>query len=670
MAPEPSANEASAKGIYARDMTALMAEDALRRFDLSNGIGPKRRPEDLPSGPVRRERQELQRLAAPLTEGRRALAEAGERNDDSRYESRWRTSGQTLYLAPPGPETGTAPYTFSALQASRIDVELRTLGNQRARLDLACDGAVEVEGPKGTSRRGAGDRFTIALTAGERKRKPVVLHPALDVTRCEGVAVFASGTRTVSLMREESAYPEIAALDARFDVCGVPAGKGATPIERVFHSDRWLSQTCAFPPGRVELLADERDAFNAKVEALLGRRLSDRFLDAGDPEARFDFSRAPRLKLIIVSYLDIKADYSGRIIDRLLRYHAQRGTVVRIVSSGVLLRDKDLAMLERLAADHPNVTVKAFRWIPPKAATPGERLARMHRVHHTKLLAALSTEPGRSAAIVGGRNIHDGFLFDEPVDLSAHPELQQYGRNRGLTLNYYSNWRDLDVALHGDAAVAALAAQFSTLWFDDARTHVARPFAIAAPGGAMKRAGIARHFISVPYADGHALEAYYIDLIDAASTSIDIVNPYLNLTPGIGAAMERAITRGVTISIVGRIDMRGDLGGDVVTALNQAFVERYAGRIALYDYKASKILLHAKILLIDGELASVSSVNFNNRSFIHDNENGVTFLDPSVHRKLKAVFDAYRDAASPVEVRDVPLAWKFLFTSKLIREAL
>lgn len=86
-------------------------------------------------------------------------------------------------------------------------------------------------------------------------------------------------------------------------------------------------------------------------------------------------------------------------------------------------------------------------------------------------------------------------------------------------------------------------------------------------------------------------------------------------------------------------------------ALNEDFVSRYADRIAIYDYKDSKLLLHAKVLLIDGKLAIVSSVNLNNRSFIHDNENRLATLDERFYRRVKAIFDTYRAAAQPVEVR-------------------
>jgi putative cardiolipin synthase len=87
------------------------------------------------------------------------------------------------------------------------------------------------------------------------------------------------------ILRDDLVHPELASIDSRYDVCRVPDVRRATPLEKVFYADRWLSQTCAFPLGKLVLLTDERGAFNAKVEALLGARLPDRFFDAADPEA-------------------------------------------------------------------------------------------------------------------------------------------------------------------------------------------------------------------------------------------------------------------------------------------------------------------------------------------------------------------------------------------------
>src|SRR5690606_7085699 len=134
---------------------------------------------------------------------------------------------------------------------------------------------------------------------------------------------------------------------------------------------------------------------------------------------------------------------------------------------------------------------------------------------------------------------------------------------------------------------------------------------------------------------------------------------------------ERALDRGVKVTVIGRIDLKGDLGGTFLTELNEEFVKKYADRIAIYEYKVPNILLHAKLLLIDGEFVSVSSVNFNNRSFIHDSENGMIALDRGLYREIKAVFESYK-ANSVRLTPDVEIPWiyRMIFSSPLIREAI
>ncbi len=579
-----------------------------------------------------------------------------------RFDGRWRTARNTLRLAPSGPSTGGGPFFFSGLQATSTEVRVVPApGVSHARIRMSCDGPVALAGVT----HPAGRTFEFAVAAADLPAG-VTLRPAEALGRCDGAAFFAEGSRNLVLLREEAADRALAALDSRFDLCAAPAGGDA--LERAFHAGRPLSQTCVFALRDARTLIEEKESFDAKVRALLGRPLPARFYDEGDPELPLDFSAAPRLSLIYLSYLDIKADFSGRVIERLVRHHAARGAAVRIVVSDVLTHGKDRALLEALAADHHNVRLKMFRWEPRWHALPTERLSALHRVHHAKLLAALSPEPGRSTAILGGRNIHDGFLFAAPVNLSSYSHLQQYRRG-GFTLNYYSNWSDLDVAVHDDRAVRLLAAHLSTLWHDDADTKAARPFSRTTSDGAQAHAGgNSRHFISVPYADGRALEAYYIDLFNAAEHTIEIVNPYLNLTEALTAALEQALARGVEVVIVGRVDLSGDLAGGAVTAVNKAFVERFGNRIAIFDFNAPDLLLHSKILMIDRRLVILSSVNLNNRSFIHDNENGLAVLDPGFYRKMKRVFDEYRLASSRVTTARVPFYWRLLSFSRPVRE--
>ncbi|TIX12746.1 MAG: phosphatidylserine/phosphatidylglycerophosphate/cardiolipin synthase family protein, partial [Mesorhizobium sp.] len=257
----------------------------------------------------------------------------------------------------------------------------------------------------------------------------------------------------------------------------------------------------------------------------------------------------------------------------------------------------------------------------------------------------------------------------KPVDLSRYPDLQQYGRTDGFSLNYYSNWSDFDVEIADPATVETLAAHLSTVWLRDPDTNISRPFSIPVRASGPPQ-GVARHFISVPYEDGHALESYFVELIDTAEHHIQIVNPYLNLTPKLALAFDRALARGVKIDIVGRIDLKGDIGGKFLTALNKLFVEKYGDRIDIREFKAPDVVLHSKIMMIDERLVTISSVNLNNRSFFHDSENGMTVLDPAFYARMKPVYDDYLAHSKPVATNvTIPWAYRLLFREGWVKQA-
>lgn len=590
-------------------------------------------------------------------------AAGGERLD---VDAAWRTSRETFFLAPPNAASGAAPFAFAGGQAQAVEIELVPLADASYRLEFSCDGDLSVRAPTGPTTHRAGRHVTLSAPAGSAR---LVLLPAPRLTRCDGSAHFARAIRPFHLVRQEAAQPALGQSDGEYHRCLLPRRTGHDALADAFYAQGELSSTCPFPTGTPLLLPDARAGFDAKVKALLGTPLPPRFYLAGNPELPLDFSHAPSLSLVVVSYLDIKADFSGRVLDRLLRHHAARGTTIRILASAVLERPKDRAMLQQLAADHPNVSYKAHRWAP-RLGSPADAVAQFHRVNHAKLLAAISHDPRRSVVILGGRNIHDGFLFGNPLDLSAFPSLQQYGQARGMTLNYYSNWRDIDLAIHDDATARLLAAHLATLVQDDARTRVARPFSLAVRGTAAPRDGYARHILSVPYADGHALEAAYIALFDAARHRIDIVNPYLNLTDGLRDALDRALARGVHVRIVGRISLAGDLGGNLMTAINEAFVARYFDRLEIYNYRDPNVLLHAKILAIDGRLTVVSGINLNNRSFIHDTENGLMVLDRGFAQRVAGVMDGFLGGSDRVTKASDWSLGRLLLHIKTVREAL
>ena len=70
-------------------------------------------------------------------------------------------------------------------------------------------------------------------------------------------------------------------------------------------------------------------------------------------------------------------------------------------------------------------------------------------------------------------------------------------------------------------------------------------------------------------------------------------------------------------------------------------VERYAGRMTLWEYDPPKVVLHSKMLIIDERLSVVTSTNLNRRSFLHDTENGLAVLDPAFTRRLQGEVQDY-----------------------------
>jgi len=647
---------------FEANLGALVAADRAARIDTAAGFSPRAPFTDTPNRALRDTRRSLAAEAAPFAAAVPALAAAAGPPATRRFDGRWRTARQTFYVAPAGAADATDLFAFPSLQARRSEIALRQPAGQAFSLDLSCDAPIAWKGRSAA-------RLRVTVTAGA---DDAVLVPDPALTHCDAIARFDDGTqRHYRIARDDAADPALVANESLFETCSPPKATAVTPLQSAFWKASFLSQTCPFAPGPTRLLRAEREAFDAKVEVLLGTGLPARFYEQRDPGLPLDFSRAPPLSVIYVSYLDIKADFSGHVIDRLLRHHAARGTPIRVLTTAVMENGKDRAMIEALAADYPNVTLTTYAWKPPRGAAGDARLASLHRVQHVKMLAALSRQPGRSRAVIGGRNIHDGFLFREPVDLTAYPQLNQYERNGGLTLNYYSNWSDYDVVFSGDDAVRRLAAHLASFWHDDADTKVSRPFSVEGrPRAGAPVTGIARHFISVPYADGEALEAYYAGLIDAAQDRIEMINPYINPTPRLARALDEALARGVRIDIVGRIDMNGDMAGSFVTEMNELFVERYGDRVTIHEYKDGKVLLHAKIMMIDGELTVITSVNLNHRSFRHDTENGIAVLDRGFYARVKRDYDAFAARSKPVPKPEIPLFWRAILSVPLLRDAL
>ncbi|MEZ5839019.1 MAG: phosphatidylserine/phosphatidylglycerophosphate/cardiolipin synthase family protein [Hyphomicrobiales bacterium] len=583
-----------------------------------------------------------------------------------RFTGQWRRARQRLALdaAAGGDGAFAEPFIIDAVEAISHDVALAHppgasalsafKADRRAlAVTATCDGPFEVRSGVG-ARRSNGRRLNVTVPYSARLAGAVRLAFADKTTSCRLAYGFVDekARRTVRLKRRA---PDsiLARIDRRYDVCVLPRTDSLSPIERFFFRDVELTTSCVEKVGAVETLPDARAAFQSKVAALLGRPLPDAMIDAEDPFAPIDFSAAPKLDAILVSSLVIKNDFSGQVFARLLAHHARAGTPVRILVARASLLRKDRKLVEKLAAANPNIELDEWRWKAPAGSSIKDLLSQLHKVHHVKMLVTLGARPADNVTIIGGRNIHDGFLFKEPPDLSRWKELNQYSKGYG-GLNPFVFFNDLDVRVRGRGFAEAMAVHYSTLFNRDAESFATRPPALMTKSrrhiGRDSLAGrtLVRHFTSVPYADDKSLEAYFVGMIDAADRTIDISSPYLNLTPDIEAAFARALDRGVRIRLVTRIDLRGDIAGAILSQVNKGVINAFWDRIEIYESTADEKILHSKIVLIDGRFAVVGSVNLNKRSFIHDTENGFAVLGHDFAARIDRLLAEYRQRATRV----------------------
>lgn len=558
----------------------------------------------------------------------------------------WRLALNDVYLSEKGPQTSDGAFYFSSVEARETRIRFNSLINRPVRVVVRCDGQARLFGADGVGRILRKGRVR-AFELPARSHGQAYLRLGPEVNACN-LRWGEDGQQQAQmrLLNETVARPDIARIDRRADYCASPDPARLDALEAVFYADRWLSQTCTRPVARVDMLPGPLAALNARIEALTGTRASEAALLAGDPNMALDFSRAPDLRMIYVSYLLVRADFSGALLGRMLAWHAARGTIVRIIFTDILMLDQDRAFFEGLAAKYPNIQLQYFNWSTSGLQTPGDVLDRSHRVHHIKVFATLARTPGRSRVIIGGRNFWDGYFFDTPFDLDRYPQLRTYEANETRGLLYHSVYEDFEVQIHGDAFAADMVAQMARFWLRDGRTQVMRPLAVGlAPKGGAPKGGVQRHFISQPWADGRALEVYYAELFDAAEREIVLVSPYIYPTAPILRALLRAHARGVRVVVVTRA-VSTDPPGQVISVLNSIFMRRWNEQFAFYQYALEGREMHTKMILIDERLAVVGSVNMNQRSFLHDGENGVVFLDRAVVRRLRGEIDTYLATAS------------------------
>ncbi|WP_374077037.1 phosphatidylserine/phosphatidylglycerophosphate/cardiolipin synthase family protein [Bdellovibrio bacteriovorus] len=454
--------------------------------------------------------------------------------------------------------------------------------------------------------------------------------------------VSSTWTHGFELMDIAESTNEWIKLTNQIDICARPEGNfGRTP-QGFFWQQDFNFTTC---PQSFEKMVNLRDPYismNRKVLAITGSGLSRKEFNNKNPMAPLDFSKAPHFDVLWVSSLNFSADFYGMIMARALRYHAERGTQVRILVPEVTMTKKDKHILEWLQVGVPNVKVQYYKYRLSEK-NDGGWLDKFHRVNHTKLIMGHSaTDPKASFLITGGRNIRDSYIFSDTPFYKAYKFLKNYGEGEEAYIYY----NDFEMELRGYEFVKSVMSQMLAFWMRDPETQRFRSTNVNIPQVANadqvsrltalpKLYPLVRHIMSLPFFDGYQLEKFYINMIDSAQTELLLTTPYFRPSVAISAALDRAVQRGVKVKIITRIHLAGDGTPQIAEDVNKQGVNRHLSNVDIYEWTDEKSILHAKILVIDRKLSFVSSVNLNRRSFIHDTESGALILHEPTAEELR-----------------------------------
>jgi cardiolipin synthase len=307
----------------------------------------------------------------------------------------------------------------------------------------------------------------------------------------------------------------------------------------------------------------------------------------------------------LVTFVYWQGDIAKRFADTLAAA-ARRGCRVRVLLDAVGARKLDDALVEEMSASGCDV-----RWFRPVTDSVPKIGDMDHRTHRKILVC------DADVAFTGGVGIADEWDGD--------------ARNA-------DEWRDTHLQIRGPA-VAGLLAGFIDNWADqndDGFDPSAEPIVKATADGAPP-AGSSTCAVIRGSAETGASELWrlMLGLITCAEQRIRIATAYFNPDDRLCAALKDAVDRGVEVSVL----LPGEHADKrfVQLAGESIYASLLDSGVDIRTYDVS--MMHAKVITVDGVVATVGSANMNQRSTQFDEETNVVIFDPDV----VAVLDRHLD---------------------------
>ena len=214
------------------------------------------------------------------------------------------------------------------------------------------------------------------------------------------------------------------------------------------------------------------------------------------------------------------------------------------------------------------------------------------------------------AAWIGGHNVGDEYMSQDAS---------------------FGHWRDTHMRVEGPAVIGAQLA-FVEDWrwaTDELLTGLNWTPRVAADGDAL-----ALVLASGPADEMETASLLYTQAINSASRRIWIASPYFVPDDAVVQALQLAGLRGVDVRIL--IPQKAD--SQLVTlAAYSFFNEVNAAGVDFYRYEDG--FLHEKVILVDDNVATVGTANFDNRSFRLNFEITTVVIDQDFAADVEQMFE-------------------------------
>ena len=205
-------------------------------------------------------------------------------------------------------------------------------------------------------------------------------------------------------------------------------------------------------------------------------------------------------------------------------------------------------------------------------------------------------------------------------------------------------WRDMHCRIEGPV-VNELQDIFARIWQKVTKEQLSNPKYYRGKDKGDMTVGIVNR---EPNKTNKIMRQLYINALDDAQDSIQIINPYFTLTPSVKKAIHRAIDRGVKVDILVSAKSDIPLTPDAVYYNVHKLMKRGAN-IWLYQPGFH----HSKIMMVDGKFCTVGSTNLDARSLRFDYEVNALIVNQKITQELQDMF--IRDTKKSVKL--TPEEW-------------